>query len=69
MEKKEELLERLVNESKLQNKLLAMQLAKSIGIANSIFMSNEELLLEIVKLADSIVKSANQIDISLDIHS
>lgn len=32
MEKNEELLERLVNEMKLQNKLLAMQLTRDIGI-------------------------------------
>ena len=34
MEKKEELLERLVNEIAAQNKLIALQIAKSMGIEN-----------------------------------
>ena len=42
MEKKEELLERLVNGIELQNKLLAMQLAKEVGIYGFNMIEEEE---------------------------
>lgn len=42
MEKKEELLERLVNGIELQNKLLAMQVAKEVGIYGFHMIEEEE---------------------------
>lgn len=59
MEKNEELLEKLVNEMKLQNKLLAMQVVDSIGIPNftllddkhkiSALKMNADILLDTIK--------------------
>lgn len=54
MEKKEELLERLVNEIAAQNKLIALQIAKSMGIENFHFLNEDEQLNRINKKANSI---------------
>lgn len=55
MEKKEELLERLVNEIAAQNKLAAMQIVLSIGIPNKDLMSKQTLLTKINKEAKIIL--------------
>lgn len=46
---KEELLERLVNEIELQNKLLAMQLAKEIGIYGFNMIEEEEKRISVLE--------------------
>ena len=56
MEKKKELLERLVNGIELQNKLLAMQLADSIGITNFMLLDNEQKISALNENADIILK-------------
>ena len=56
MEKKKELLERLVNGIELQNKLLAMQLADSIGIPNFMLLDNEQKISALNENADIIRK-------------
>ena len=56
MEKKEELLERLVNEIAAQNKRIALQIAKSMGIENFHFLNEDEQLNRINKKANSILK-------------
>ena len=61
MEKKEELLERLVNGIELQNKLLAMQLADSIGIPNFMLLDNEQKISALNENADIILKAKNVI--------
>lgn len=52
MEKKEELLERLVRKIELQNKLLAMQIADSIGIPNFTLLDNKQKISALKKNAD-----------------
>lgn len=43
MEKKEELLERLVNEFAAQNKLIALQIAKDFFSSNALYTDEEKL--------------------------
>lgn len=57
MEKKEELLERLVNGIELQNKLLAMQVADSIGISNFMLLNNEQKISALNENADIILEN------------
>lgn len=56
MEKKEELLERLVNELAVQNKLIAMLLANSIGIPNFDFLSDKQKISALNVNADIIIE-------------
>lgn len=57
MEKNEELLERLVTEIELQNKLLAMQLAKEIGIYGFNMIEEEEKRISVLEeKADILLK-------------
>lgn len=56
MEKKEELLGRLVNELAAQNNLIALLIAKFRGIENYDFISKEKQLLKVNKKAASILK-------------
>lgn len=57
MEKNEELLERLVNGIELQNKLLAMQLAKEIGIYGFNMIEEEEKRISVLEeKADILLK-------------
>lgn len=55
MEKKEELLERLVNGIETQNKLIAMLLADSIGIPNFDFLSDKQKISALNVNADIIM--------------
>ena len=57
MDKKKELLERLVNGIELQNKLLAMQIADSIGIPNFTLLDNEHKISALNENADIILKN------------
>jgi len=57
MDKKEELLERLVNGIELQNKLLAMQLADSISIPNFMLLDNEQKISAFSFNADIILEN------------
>lgn len=57
MEKKEELLERLVNEIELQNKLSAMQLVREIGIYGFDMIEEEEKRISVLEeKADILLK-------------
>lgn len=57
MEKNEELLKRLVNGIELQNKLLAMQLAKEIGIYGFNMIEEEEKRISVLEeKADILLK-------------
>lgn len=56
MEKKEELLEKLVNELAMQNKLLAMQLANFVGIANFMLYDDEQKISALNENADIILR-------------
>lgn len=51
MEKKEELLERVANEIAAQNKLIALLIAKEMGIENYDFLSEEKQIIQINKKA------------------
>ena len=56
MEKKEELLERVANEIAAQNKLIALLIAKSMGIENYGILSDEQQLSRVIKKATSILE-------------
>lgn len=51
MEKKEELLERVANEIAAQNKLIALLIAKEMGIENYDFLSEEKQIIQTNKKA------------------
>ena len=57
MEKNQEVLGRLVVELKLQNKLLAMKLAISMGIENFSLLEDEQKISVLNKKADNILKN------------
>lgn len=59
MEKNEELLERLVNEMKLQNKLLAMQLTRDIGIYGFDMIEEEEKRISVLEEKTDILLKRN----------
>lgn len=61
MDKKEELLERLVNGIELQNKLLAMQIADSIGIPNFTLLDNEHKISALKNNADILLDTVKNI--------
>ena len=56
MEKKEELFEKLVNELAAQNKLIALLIAKEMGIDNYSILSDEQQLSRVVQKATSILE-------------
>lgn len=56
MEKKEELLERLVNGIEMQNKLIAMLLAKEVGIYGFGMMEEKERISTLENKADILLK-------------
>ena len=59
MEKNEELLERLVNEMKLQNKILAMQLTRDIGIYGFDMIEEEEKRISVLEEKTDILLKRN----------
>ncbi len=59
MEKNEELLARLVNEMKLQNKLLAMQLTRDIGIYGFDMIEEEEKRISVLEEKTDILLKRN----------
>lgn len=59
MEKKEELLERLVRKIELQNKLLAMQLVKEIGIYGFNMIEDEEKRISVLEEKTDILLKRN----------
>lgn len=58
MEKKEELLERLVNGIEMQNKLIAMLLAKEVGIYGFGMMEEKERISALEKNADILLEKS-----------
>lgn len=59
MEKNEELLERLVNGIELQNKLLAMQLTRDIGIYGFDMIEEEEKRISVLEEKTDILLKRN----------
>lgn len=55
MEKKQEVLERLVNELTAQNKLIALLIAKKMGIENYDFLSEEQRIFQLSQKATAIL--------------